>query len=757
MVGRLIIILLFITSLVNSYLYLKPNRDNYNLPRMLFLALTLGVVAVSAYFMQNIFAHNYQYTYIWEYSSSELPPFLLMSSFFAGNQGSFLLWALLTSVMGVFLLLYIKKHKEFESYTMGIFILFLSFLLLILIFKSPFEYVWETFKSNGLKEGFTPAFGKGLNPILQNFWIIIHPPILFTGYVTITIPFVIALSALIKKDYSNWINIAYPWVLLSSAVLGLGIMLGGYWAYETLGWGGFWAWDPVENSSLIPWLIIVALVHTMIVQRKTKGLVKTNFVLAIISFLLVLYATFLTRSGVLGNTSIHSFTSPGNSVYALLVFIQLVFGVSGVTLFFLRIKDLGKFKYNFDYLSKEFLLAIGSVALIMSAVIIFIGTNWPLILDMTGQTKASVDVSFYNNWNIIIAILILISNGFSIYLNFKKSAFESFKMKFYFGIIITAVATILMIFINVKDISFVVLMFSAFYSLFVNLQFLYFNIRKSASKIGGNISHIGFALLILGVIATSAYSSSEILELKKGIPQKVGDYSVTLIDKIQIEKHLADRQKFVYRLKLQKGSEISYIEPVVYWSDFNDNQSPIIEPAIERNLSYDLHSILKSVEMLNELETIEITKDSTANFLTDSTCKINLVRFDMKHTQMGFKSDPMIGAIVKYSISGNDVIDTVFTNMDNSSVYTDYVWNNVPGTNTDIAFTKLIPVKGNITKSIAVFAFKKSYEKFVEPEEILSVEFAYKPFINLVWYGSLLIFAGFIFAMTRTKKNSLIM
>jgi cytochrome c-type biogenesis protein CcmF len=754
MLGRTFIIILFFVSLINSFLFLKSKNYNYKLPRILYLGLTTGILIVSIYFLENIFAHNYQFTYIWEYSSSELPSYLLISSFFAGNQGSFLLWTLLSSIIGLCLLFYIRKHQEYESTAMGLFILFISFLLLILIFKSPFEYVWETFKSNGLKPGFRPAYGKGLNPVLQNFWIIIHPPILFTGYVTITIPFVLALGGLIRKDYLNWVNIAYPWVLLSAAILGIGILLGGFWAYETLGWGGFWAWDPVENSSLIPWLTIVALAHTMIVQRKTKGLVKTNFLLAIISFLLVLYATFLTRSGVLGNTSIHSFTSPGNSVFSLLVVIQLIFGIAGITLFIIRTKDLSKFKYNYDYLSKEFLLSLGSVFIIVAGVIIFIGTNWPLILDFTGQTKAAVDISYYNKWNLVIASLILLSNGFSLYLNFKKSDFAAYKIRFYIVLIFSAVTTLVIVLINVMEINLMLLMFSALYSLFVNLQYFYFNIKKTPSKIGGNLSHIGFALLILGIISTSGYSQSTVLNLKKGTPQKVYGYTISLIDKIQIEKNLADRQRFVYRLKLQKGSEISYIEPVVYWSDFNDNKSPIIEPAIKRNITFDLHALLKSVEMLNELETVEVIRDSTVRFLTDSNNTVTLVGFDMKHSKMSFDNMPVLGAILRYNISGKEIMDTVTTRMDNSSVYTDYNWNNVAGTNTDISFTRLIPVKGNIAKSIAVFAFKKSDVKFTEPEEILTVEIAYKPFINFVWYGSLIMFAGFIFAMTKIRKNS---
>ena len=144
--------------------------------------------------------------------------------------------------------------------------------------------------------GQVPADGRGLNPLLQNFWMQIHPPILFFGFASMTPPFALAIAALIQKKYQDWVVSSLPWVVGGAMVLGLGISLGGFWAYETLGWGGWWGWDPVENSSLLPWLVSVSLVHTMLTQKRTKGLIMTNFILAILAFVMVLYSTFLTRS-----------------------------------------------------------------------------------------------------------------------------------------------------------------------------------------------------------------------------------------------------------------------------------------------------------------------------------------------------------------------------------------------------------------------------------------------------------------------------
>jgi cytochrome c-type biogenesis protein CcmF len=756
MLGKILIFIIFSMSVLSSGLYFYSNQRHGKtllIGRSLFYAIILSIIIVSSYFLMNIFSHNFQYTYIWDYSSADLQTQFLFSSFYAGNQGSFLLWSLLLSIFGFFIIRYTKKYEGYEPLVMGFFTMILSFILLILIIKSPFEYVWETFKSQGIAVGFKPILGKGLNPILQNLWITIHPPILFSGYAAVAVPFIFALAGLIKRDYTKWVQIAYPWALFAAGILGLGIMMGGFWAYETLGWGGFWGWDPVENSSLIPWLTTVVLVHTMMIQRKTTGLVRTNFVLSILSFLLVLYATFLTRSGVLGSTSVHSFTNPGNSVYAVLVAIQIVFALIAIFIFIIRFKDFGKTKFNFDFKSKEFFILFGSLTILLSAIIIFIGTNWPLILELAGKTKATVDTSYYNNWNLVLTTIIMLFNGISLYLNWETSNFTKIRFKLVISLLISIIATIVLIISGVNELKYIVLAFATIYSLVVNIEYALKKIRKMPLKASGSIAHIGIALLILGVIATAGYSESKTLKIKKGMTKEVLGYKITLIDKIEIEKNLADRQKFIYRLKIEKGSTSSYIDPIVYWSDFNQRKSPIIEPGIYRGLTSDLYAVLRSVDIANSIETIEIIKDSVANFLIDTSNTICITNFDMSHSGMADKNKPLMGVFVKYNINGNEVKDTLFTNLISSSVYTDYIWKKIPNTNVDISFTRLIPDKRHISKSIAIFSFKKSSEKMIVPTETLTVEISAKPFMNFVWLGAIGIAFGFVLSIFKNHKS----
>ena len=333
LLGNAAIIVGFIASVVGMISYFRSIQN----PRIIgfarggFHVTTISVFIASAILLILIVKHQFQFHYVWAYSSMELPLGLLMSTFYAGQEGSFLLWTLMVAIVGIILLLYTQKRDN-ERETMGVYTGILAFLMLLLIVKNPFALI---------ESDVIPMDGRGLNPLLQNFWMQIHPPILFAGFAAMTPPFALAIAGLMRRRYQGWVVSSLPWVVGGSMVLGLGIALGGFWAYETLGWGGWWGWDPVENASLIPWLVSIALVHTLITQKRTKGLTMTNFILAILAFVLVLYSTFLTRSGVLGDASVHSFVDPGRFSFTLLVLFMFAFTDVGFALLFGRFTKWG--------------------------------------------------------------------------------------------------------------------------------------------------------------------------------------------------------------------------------------------------------------------------------------------------------------------------------------------------------------------------------------------------------------------------------
>lgn len=305
MTATVLTLLALITSLTSYYIHIKLNRPGFlHTGRVAFYGASALVLLQAVLLMWGLHTHHFEWQYVFSYSALDLSGFYLTATFWGGQEGTFLLWLLLGSIYGLVL---IRQQLKSESYVMGFLILVQVFIVIILIKKNPFAYVWDVFPQH-FPVGEVPVDGRGLNPLLQNPWMIIHPPILFVGYSSTSILFAFAMAALVTRRAAEWVDQVFSYSLFVSLALGTGIILGGYWAYTTLGWGGYWGWDPVENSSLIPWLTSLALLHTLLIQRKSGGLYKTNIFLALLTFLLVLWGSFLTRSGVLSDFSVHSFS-----------------------------------------------------------------------------------------------------------------------------------------------------------------------------------------------------------------------------------------------------------------------------------------------------------------------------------------------------------------------------------------------------------------------------------------------------------------
>ncbi len=757
-IGRIAVLAIFIFALLSTFFYFFSYFKEEKLNKtgsVFYYLLTAGILFVSMFLLSNIVAHNFQYTYIWQYSSRELETPFLIASFYSGQQGSFLLWAVLLTLMGFVLLPYARK-KNYESLVMGLFSLILTIIIFLLVIKSPFEYVWETFAADNVEAGFVPPNGRGLNPVLQNYWISIHPPILFTGFAAMTVPFTFAVAGLIKREYRNWIPVAIPWTLFATAILGFGIMLGGFWAYETLGWGGFWGWDPVENSSLLPWLTAIALVHTMYVHRKTGGLIRTNFVLAMLSFLLVLYSTFLTRSGILGDTSVHSFVDPGQIVYLGLLIFMILFFVIGLLALVLRFKDIPGAKITFNITSKEFALSIGIIAILASALVIFLGTSKPIFDDILGRQKAAVDISVYNDFNLPIAIIILLLNAFSLYLKWRSTKITQVLKSVAIGFAIAIILTSFKAMNGIGEFSYLVLIFSSWFALIINLEFVIRTIIKKPKSTGAYVSHVGLAMLILGAIASGGYSESKNITLKENQSAKAFGYNITYKHREQVEKQKRDRQKFEYNLVIEKDGKEYTAKPVVYWSTFNNMESPYFEPAIESFYAKDLYFSPTSVSTDIGFETLVMHKQDIRSLPVDSSIKFEMLEFDMSHSNLSVDSKgALIGAVFNIHHKGEFTQDTLFTNLSLQTGVADPLWYLLPGGKYEAGFLQLVPNQQNMGQSEIVIAFKEKGKELPEPTTVFSFEASTKPFIYLVWFGTIAMVLGFFIAITKyTGKNA---
>ncbi len=464
MLGNIALAVTLTASITGMVLYTLAARGRTELTiaarRATQLAI-LGMLVACGTLLYYIFNYHFEFNYVYEHASRKLSKFLLFSTFYASQEGSFMLWGLWTSIIAAFLIGYARRQR-YEAHVMAIFLSVLVFISIMLLAKSPFETIYAAHPGEAIK-GFVPADGKGLNPSLENLWIVIHPPMLFLGFSLLAVPFAFALAGLIKRDYQGWVVTSMPWTLGAAMVLGFGVMLGGFWAYETLGWGGFWGWDPVENASLLPWLVTVAAAHSMLTQKRTGGLIRTNIALTLLAYALVLYGSFLTRSGVLGDASVHSFADPGFLAFNMLVIALGIFIVIPFSMFFWRWREMSGFAQDYKILSRETGLSIASALLGASALVVFIGTSAPLL-------KKKVEAGFYNNLHIPLIIVLLVVNGLSLLLKWRQSNWTEVWKKSIAALIAAGVFTIGVVLLGVHDISFVGVCAAAFFALFVNLE-----------------------------------------------------------------------------------------------------------------------------------------------------------------------------------------------------------------------------------------------------------------------------------------------
>jgi cytochrome c-type biogenesis protein CcmF len=518
--GNAALIAGLISAILSAGFYYRSawrGNTSHARPRILLFACTITLVLASLSLLGLILTHDYSAGYVYSYSDNSLPFHYLISSFYAGQEGSFLFWALCSGIIGILLYRYTKK-RGIESPVMAVFMTVEAFFILLVVIRSPFRTVWEMFPGAPAS---APPDGRGLNPLLQNLWMVIHPPVLFLGFAAMAVPFSMSVAGLWKKNAAMLSEHAFPWLLFSIAVLGLGIMLGAYWAYGVLGWGGYWGWDPVENSSLVPWLTGVGLLHTLLAQRRTNSYIRTNFALALVSFLLVLYSTFLTRSGVLGDASVHAFTDPGAQIYWLLLGgLILVTALSGALLV-LRSRFFRPEEKRGGLLTRETMLGGGTIALLLSAAVILFGTSLPIL------SKTRVEPSFYDATNLPIAVVITLLIGYSLFMQWEVQDGVYTFTRSLTSLGAAALSCIVLLLAGVRDAGALLLIFTSLFALYVNVRIGAGVARADWRSLGGKIAHAGIALFLVGVIVTGRFSSKEHVSLPQYSPRTVLGRSMT--------------------------------------------------------------------------------------------------------------------------------------------------------------------------------------------------------------------------------------
>lgn len=528
--GHACVIASFVSALAAAFSYWKSNQATNNLladewrktARVSFWIHAAAVLGIGIALFVIIGNHYFEYHYAYSYSDTKLQTYYLISTFWNGQEGSFLLWMFWHAVLGLVL---IYTQRNWEAPVMIVFTLVQAFLASMILGvvlpgidlklgSSPFILLREAmadpiFQAN---PNFIPSEGQGLNPLLQNYWMVIHPPTLFLGFAATLVPFAFVVAGLWQRQYREWIKPALPWSLFAGAVLGLGILMGGYWAYETLNFGGYWNWDPVENAVYVPWLVLVASIHTMITYKNSETALKASMILVVSVFILILYSTFLTRSGILGDASVHSFTDLGLS--GQLFVYMMFFLLAAVALLVIRWKEIPTSEKEVSVYSREFWIFAGATALCLMGFQVLLPTSFPVINKVLGligiDSKMATpgnQVAYYSNIQIWFAIAVALLSGTGQFFWWKRMDKSKLKAEMLAPVLITLILWAIVIAgARIYQPSYLLLSLAGLYIIVSSANVLRAVIKVNRSLAGGALAHIGVGLMLVGILFSAGYS-----------------------------------------------------------------------------------------------------------------------------------------------------------------------------------------------------------------------------------------------------------
>ncbi len=727
--GQILVYAAFVLALLTAFSFYREGRNRAPLiallsPVRLFgTLLGLGVLA-SGYFWFLIFSHQFQYSYVAEFSSLTQPLLYQVSAFWAGQEGTFLLWAMLTTVMG---LVFLRTTKERDGYAMSIVSAYVAFLYLLMIVKSPFATTAAV-----------PPDGAGMNPLLQDPWMAIHPPILFVGYAATIFPFALVVSGLARRKYDHWSASGFSWTLFATLMLGAGIIIGGFWAYEVLGWGGYWGWDPVENSSLVPWLMLLVLVHGLLIQKAKGALARTNMFFAILTFLLVLYATFLTRSGVLSNFSVHSFVDLGINNYLVGILVAGI--VVGFGTFAMRFREIRSPAISIAHLNREVALLLSMFVLSAAALFTFVGMSSPILTGLVGQAS-QVDPSFYNKVNLPVAIAMAMLLGVTPFLGWIEDRSITILKRLSMPLALTALACVIAYVAGVTSWTLLVFVGSATFGVISNAVVAFRQYRSGWVGLGGPVAHIGVGLLLIGIIGSGSFGSTSQVVLKAGEPHQAYGYQF-LFKGIDGQGGAKPR----VQIEVSDGRNVFMATPSLYFSQ--QTQAMMREPSIKIFPLTDLYISPLEIHSPDEHAqnpTIEIAKGETKKI---GGYDVTFARFEMG----GHESETIsVGAVLSVSVDGKAHELTPQLIFDRQGKQTMQPVN-LPPQSAAAAGTPASQLALNaisVEQKMALLEFiDPSAQHGGEPPQVL-VEISTKPLMMVVWTGVVLIIIGTAVALRR--------
>lgn len=813
-IGHAALVLAFLTAILSTLAYYRVSNSPLTrvepFARRLFAAHALFSLLASALLVWLIFDHQFQYYYVFNYTSLDLQARYLWAAFYSGQEGSLLLWILMSALVGWGVIRWTDDAYKAPVMTFMMLtqVFLLSMVLGVELFgtqigASPFRLLREHMPNAPIfmnNPDFVPADGSGLNDLLRSPWIVIHPPVLFLGFAMMTVPFAFALAAVWKRQFREWVRPALPWALAANVSLLTAIFLGGYWAYVTLSFGGYWAWDPVENASLVPWLVGTAGIHTMLIQRRKDTGVVSSIVFAVLAYVLVVYETFLTRSGVLGEASVHSFVDLG--LYNQLLAFMLTMLLLGAGMILYRYREMPSVSKDNPILSRDFMAFFGAILLFLLGFVIIIGTSSPILGRLFVANPTPPEIAFYVNWSMPFGMLIAVATVVGQLVWWKRTeTWEQVANRILLPLILASVSTIATVILaEIRDLRFMVYLLCGFIGLFGNGTILFHLVRRNATLIGGSISHIGFAVLIIGFLGaafdrplldaeTEEYnravkaglvmgndgfpviSTIEMVELRQGEPKLLGGrYQVTFMEGRLTGRNRPGEQEYTLKIEdVASGGAPFFMTPTVYPMIANSNTGNLnwtVDPEVRTGFFSDLYAYVAGSSIVErERERTEgvsqvQSADGSANIRTLKLKKGATVEAD------GYRISFRDFELVDTSTLAPNTTVAVRAMLDLTPVGTDSLFTLNPlfsiirvdsiaqiesetvafGTDRQIQFVNVNPSSGEIELRLI------GVNRIMESEWIL-LTLERKPLVGVVWLGTFLLMIGFSIAIIRRWKE----
>jgi len=826
--GHLFVIISFVLSLASAFSYFKAvktienpsQKDWLQNGRVLFYLQSAFVVGVIFILFLIIYLHRFEYHYAYAHSSRFLPVYYMISCFWEGQEGSFLLWIFWNSILGI-ILIRTNRNKKWEAPVMVTFAVVQAFLTSMIlgvdilgakIGSSPFVLLRNAIADPifAINPDFIPQDGSGLNPLLQNYWMVIHPPTLFLGYASTLIPFAYVLAGLWMKDYKNWIKPALPWAIMSAALMAIGQLMGAYWAYETLSFGGYWSWDPVENAVYVPWIVQVASIHTMIIFKKNNSALKTSIILVITTFILILYATFLTRSGILGSASVHSFTDLGLSGQLLIYLLVFLFAAIALSVF--RWKEIPSSEGEVSTYSREFWIFMGATVMCLMGFQVIAATSIPVytaILGIfginSGMAPPADQALFYSKFQIWGGILLAVFSGTGQFFYWKNIDKSRIWNELAIPVLLSLVAsTIVFIAAGVNKLPYILLLTAGIYSIISNGTIFIKLLKKQSLKLaGGAIAHIGIAMMLIGILFSAGYSriislnttgkiyseemsddmNRENVLLFANEPKLMNDYELTYkgqrIELVGVpgfppKGYVAktEDQHIVVALK-----DYSYGEKVIFKSgdtleikpentyyeveyakngekkfslfpraQVNPNMGLLVSPDIKRQIGKDLYTHIASIP--NPEEKVEWGTPKTETVSVGQNFFVN----DQVATVTKIQQLSEVAGLV---LGGEDIAaEAIIEIQGKTGIFTlrpvfiikEKMMGNIPDANEDF---------GVRISFVNIFPQESKFELAVEtaPKDYIIMKAIEMPMINVLWLGTLVLMLGFSVATYKRYKE----